>query len=99
MRGKTGIYRPTLSQDEYTSIRNLPAEFSANRPRNALDRETMPPRRPQSGTDKNNRKSVKRTPTDRPVRGASKGPDEKANRNPRTPVKRTRTAFTVPEAL
>ena len=58
----------------------------------------MPPRRPQSGTDKIKRKPAKRKPVDRSARSASKGPKEKTGRGPRAPVKRTRPAFNVPEA-
>ncbi len=63
----------------------------------------MPPRRPQSGTDKTKRTPAKRTPAkrqsvDRPARGVSKGPKGKPDRGPRSSAKSARPAFNVPEA-
>ena len=58
----------------------------------------MPPRRPQSGTDKKKRAPAKGKPVERPARGMSKGPKEKPGRRPGVTMKRTRPAFNVPEA-
>ncbi len=53
----------------------------------------MPPRRPQSGTDKNKRK-----PSERPNRNAASAPKGKPVRNTRPTEKRSRPKFNVPEA-
>lgn len=80
--------------------RRIPAELSQN----TLDREIMPPRRPQSGTDNQRpkpakRKPAKHAPVDRAARGAaSKGPKKNSDRGSRTSVSRQRPAFNVPEA-
>ncbi len=53
----------------------------------------MPPRRPQTGTDKN-----KRTPSERPNRKAESAPKGKPVRSARPTEKRSRPKFNVPEA-
>ena len=53
----------------------------------------MPPRRPQSGTDKNKRK-----PSERPNRNAASAPKGKSVRSARPTEKRSRQKFNVPEA-
>lgn len=53
----------------------------------------MPPRRPQSGTDKNKRK-----PSDRPNRNSASAPKGKPVRSSRPTEKRSRPKFNVPEA-
>lgn len=53
----------------------------------------MPPRRPQSGTDKNKRK-----PSERPNRNAASAPKGKSVRSARPTEKRSRPKFNVPEA-
>ena len=81
----------------YSSVQtthSIPADIRQN----TLDREIMPPRRPQSGTDKPKRTPAKRKPVDRSGRAASNGPKGKPERGPRSTVKRIRPAFNVPEA-
>jgi len=76
------------------NARRIPAELRQT----TLDREIMPSRRPQSGTDNHKRKPAKRMPVDRPARDASKGPKDKSDRGPRASTSRKRPAFNVPEA-
>ena len=103
MRSKTSISGPTWSLDEYTLAVKTARRIPAGLRQNTLDRETMPPRRPQSGTDKKKRtpakgKPAKGKPVERAGRGTSKGPKVKPARGPRASAKRTRPAFNVPES-